>query len=483
MKLFDILKDVEYKLIQGEDKEIRIIETDSRKTSDNSLFICISGFHVDGHKFIQNAYDKGAIAFVIEKDLEEYIPDATYIKVQNSREAWSFMAQSFYKNPSEKFRLIGITGTNGKTSSTYFLEAILKEYGRKTGIIGTIGVTAMGEPVDIKFDTSTTPDPMELQHIFSHMAEKGIDDVIMEVTSHALELHKVAGIHFDIGEFTNLTQDHLDLHGSMEAYKEAKGKLFKACDISIINSDDAYSLYMQECAAGKIITYGIEKPADIKAYNVKYYNNGIKFDVSINGDTVEFSIPIPGRFTVYNALGVITCSIAMDIPIDIIKRALENLHGVPGRIQSVPNDKGIGVYVDYSHTPDSLENIICAVREFTKGKVITIFGCGGDRDRTKRPIMGEISGKLSDFSIITSDNPRTEIPSQILDDIEPGVKKAGGNYIKIVDRKEAIFYGIKMAEKGDSVIIAGKGHENYQIFADKTIHFDDWEIANEALKD
>ncbi|WP_250227382.1 UDP-N-acetylmuramoyl-L-alanyl-D-glutamate--2,6-diaminopimelate ligase [Anaeropeptidivorans aminofermentans] len=483
MKLFDILKDVEYKLIQGEDKEIRTIETDSRKASDNSLFICISGFHVDGHKFIQNAYDKGAVAFVIEKDLEEYIPDATYIKVQNSREAWSFMAQSFYKNPSEKFRLIGITGTNGKTSSTYFLEAILKEYGRKTGIIGTIGVTAMGEPVDIKFDTSTTPDPMELQHIFSHMAEKGIDDVIMEVTSHALELHKVAGIHFDIGEFTNLTQDHLDLHGSMEAYKEAKGKLFKACDISIINSDDAYSLYMQECTAGKIITYGIEKPADIKAYNVKYYNNGIKFDVSINGDAVEFSIPIPGRFTVYNALGVITCSIAMDIPIDIIKRALENLHGVPGRIQSVPNDKGIGVYVDYSHTPDSLENIICAVREFTKGKVITIFGCGGDRDRTKRPIMGEISGKLSDFSIITSDNPRTEIPSQILDDIEPGVKKAEGNYIKIVDRKEAIFYGIKMAEKGDSVIIAGKGHENYQIFADKTIHFDDWEIANEALKD
>lgn len=483
MKLFDILKDVEYKLIQGEDKEIRTIETDSRKASDNSLFICISGFHVDGHKFIQNAYDKGAVAFVIEKDLEEYIPNATYIKVQNSREAWSFMAQSFYKNPSEKFRLIGITGTNGKTSSTYFLEAILKEYGRKTGIIGTIGVTAMGEPVDIKFDTSTTPDPMELQHIFSHMAEKGIDDVIMEVTSHALELHKVAGIHFDIGEFTNLTQDHLDLHGSMEAYKEAKGKLFKACDISIINSDDAYSLYMQECTAGKIITYGIEKPADIKAYNVKYYNNGIKFDVSINGDAVEFSIPIPGRFTVYNALGVIACSIAMDIPIDIIKRALENLHGVPGRIQSVPNDKGIGVYVDYSHTPDSLENIICAVREFTKGKVITIFGCGGDRDRTKRPIMGEISGKLSDFSIITSDNPRTEIPSQILDDIEPGVKKAEGNYIKIVDRKEAIFYGIKMAEKGDSVIIAGKGHENYQIFADKTIHFDDWEIANEALKD
>ena len=479
MKLLQLLNGVKYDMYQGEDVDINSIVIDSRKVSKGDIFICIDGMRVDGHKYIESAVSSGAAAVLVQKDVE-ISGDVTVIKVENTRAAMSIMAGNFYNWPSRNYKLVGFTGTNGKTSSTYFLEAILDEANRKSGIIGTVSTRVGNNLVKTEFATSTTPDPVELQQIFGEMADSGVSEVVMEVTSHALELKKVEGLNFEVSVFTNLTQDHLDLHGSMENYKLAKADLFKMSNISVINIDSEYGAFMAGCAKGEVITYSITKPSNLQAINVVYTSQGISFDV-VYGETVHFDIPVPGRFTVYNALGVIGAAIGLKIPMEIIKKALGALKGVPGRIQSIPNNKGIGVYVDYSHTPDSLENIITSVREFTSGRIISIFGCGGDRDRTKRPIMGEISARLGDFSVITSDNPRTEDPQAIVDEVETGVSPITNNYVKITDRREAIYYAINMACSGDSVIIAGKGHESYQIFADKTIHFDDAEEAAEAL--
>ena len=476
MRLYDLLNGVDFIPVNGRNEEIENITIDSRKVRKGSLFVCIDGFSVDGHNFISQAVKSGASAIVVSKEVS-LNEDITVIKVKNTREALSYIAMNFFGNVHKNMTMVGVTGTNGKTSITYFLEAVLDRAGIKSGVIGTVGARIGDKKIDVEIATSTTPDPIELHEIFKIMYENGVKVVIMEATSHALELNKLEGITFDHAIFTNLTQDHLDLHGSMDEYKKAKAKLFENSLKSVINIDDEYSGYMVEKVKGQVLSYSIERNSDIRAENVEYLANSIKFD--INGH--KFNIPIAGRFTVYNSLAVIGTALNLGISIDIIKSALENLKGVPGRIQSVENNKGISVIVDYAHTPDSLKNIIEAVREFTTGKVITIFGCGGDRDATKRPLMGEISARLSDFTIITSDNPRSEDPEKILSDIEAGVFAITSNYLKIVDRREAIFRTIKMAKKGDTIIIAGKGHENYQIFADKTIHFDDVEVAKEAL--
>jgi len=479
MKLSKLLVGVKYEFVKGEDVEINTLIIDSRNVSKGDMFICIDGLRVDGHKYIENAAEAGAAAVLVQKDVEVN-GDVAVIKVENTRAAMSIIAGNFYSWPSRSYKLVGFTGTNGKTSSTYFLEAILDEVGHKSGIIGTVSTRVGTEPVKTKFATSTTPDPVELQQIFGEMADAGVDEVVMEVTSHALEFKKMEGLNFAVSVFTNLTQDHLDLHGSMENYKLAKAALFKMSDVSVINIDSEYGQFMADCAKGEVITYSILKPSNLQALNVEYTSQGVSFDIAYD-EKVHFDIPIPGRFTVYNTLGVIGAAIGLNIPMASIKKALESLKGVPGRIQSIPNDKGIGVYVDYSHTPDSLENIITSVREFTPGKIISIFGCGGDRDRIKRPIMGDISARLSDFTVITSDNPRTEDPQEIVDEIETGVSPVTDKYVKLTDRREAIYYAVNMANAGDSVIIAGKGHENYQIFADKTVHFDDAEEAADAL--
>ena len=479
MKLLKLLDGVKCEMLQGSDVDINNIVIDSRKVEKGDIFICIGGLRMDGHNYIDGAIEAGASAVLVQKDVA-LNGDVAVIKVENTRAVMSIMAGNLYNWPSRNYKLVGFTGTNGKTSSTYFLEAILDEIGHKSGIIGTVSTRVGAEPVKTKFATSTTPDPVELQQIFGEMADAKVDEVVMEVTSHALELKKVEGLEFAVSVFTNLTQDHLDLHGSMENYKLAKADLFKMSDVSVINIDSEYGAFMADCAKGEVITYSIEKPSDLQAINVKYTSQGISFDI-MHGEKVHFDIPVPGRFTVYNALGVIGAAIGLKIPMEAIQKALGNLKGVPGRIQSIPNDKGIGVYVDYSHTPDSLENIITSVREFTTGKIITIFGCGGDRDRTKRPIMGDISARLGDFTVITSDNPRTEDPQAIVDEVETGVEPVTDKYIKLTDRREAIYYAINMAKAGDSVIIAGKGHESYQIFPDRTIHFDDAEEAADAL--
>ncbi len=482
MNLFNLIENIDYEILQGSiQREIKYITIDSRNVRKNTLFVCIEGLTVDGHIFIENAIKSGAVAILVQKDITNIPKDITIIKVNNTRNALSYIASNFYNNPVNKCELIGVTGTNGKTSSTYFMESILKENNKNVGIIGTIDTRINGEKVEIDFATSTTPDSIELQHILNYMVEKNVDNVIMEVSSHALELHKVDGFSFKTSIFTNLTQDHLDLHVTMENYKKAKGKLFAMSQNSIINIDDPAGDYMISCAKGNVITYSIEKESDLQAYNINYSNKGVSFCININNNEEKMFIPIPGKFSLYNALGVIAASLSLGVDIEIIKLGLSKLKGVPGRIQNIENNKGISVIVDYAHTPDSLENIIKTVKEFTKGKVITIFGCGGDRDKGKRSIMGKIAGTFSDICIITSDNPRTEEPENILNEIEEGIKNINENYVKIIDRRDAIEYGIKKASEGDSIIIAGKGHEDYQIFKKETIYFDDCIVAKEIL--
>ncbi len=486
MKLENLVKNLDFDLLKGSlDVDIKFLTIDSRNVSEGALFICISGFNVDGHKFIKSACEKGAAAVLCMRDMETE-NDATVIKVKDTREALALISNNFFDRPSEKFKLIGVTGTNGKTSSTYFIETILNSVGRKTGVIGTVETRICGkkflpDEAGIHIAASTTPDNIELNMLFNVMTGKNVDDVIMEVSSHALELKKVDYCDFYIGVFTNLTQDHLDLHGNMENYCDAKARLFKMCKYGIVNADDEYFDKIIENANCEITTFGIEKDCNIKALNIKYYMDKVKFDVLIDGVIYPFELNIPGRFSVYNALGAIGVALRMGISVLDIQKGVNMIKGVPGRIQNIKNDKGFNVIVDYAHTPDGLENIISSVREFTNGKIITVFGCGGDRDRKKRPIMGEIVSKLSDFSVLTSDNPRSEEPLSIIKEIETGVKPITENYISVVDRKEAIFKAIAMAETGDSVIIAGKGHEDYEIFADRTIHFDDTEVAKEAL--
>ncbi|MBR1736738.1 MAG: UDP-N-acetylmuramoyl-L-alanyl-D-glutamate--2,6-diaminopimelate ligase [Firmicutes bacterium] len=483
MLIKDMIQNVKVDIIQGDtEKNIKGLTIDSRKVKDGYLFACIDGFTVDGHKFAKMAAEKGASVILCEKDIEDIDESVTVLKAENVRKALSLISMNFYGNPMKKFRTFGITGTNGKTSSTYFMESILKEVGRKTGVIGTIEIRIGGKKVDFDFATSTTPDSIELNELFAKMADEKVDDVIMEVSSHSLELDKVYGCMFDTAVFTNLTQDHLDLHKTMDNYCAAKAKLFKMCKKGIINIDDKYSQKIIDAAECEVKTFGIENECDYKAENIGFYTDRVKFDVMIKGEKVAFELMIPGKFSVYNALGVIAACAEAGIDSKTIQRGIANIKGVPGRIQNVPNDKGFNVIVDYAHSPDGLENIIKAVREFTKGRVITVFGCGGDRDKKKRPIMGEISAKLSDYTIVTNDNPRTEEPKDILKDIEVGIKDITDKYEMIDDRKKAIYRAIEIAGKNDSVIIAGKGHENYEIFKDKTVHFDDTEVAAEALK-
>ncbi len=485
MILKDLIKDLKYiKLIGNENVEINNLTIDSRKVDKNYMYGAIKGFNVDGHKFINNAINSGASLIVCE-DIENINKNdnIAILQVKNTRIALASICKNFYNNPTKNINLIGVTGTNGKTSTTYFLEQILLEYKKTTGIIGTIEIRENGKKLDFDFATSTTPDTIELNELFNQMVNDNIENIIMEVSSHALELHKVDECNFNIGIFTNLTQDHLDLHKNMENYCNAKSKLFNMCKIGVINIDDEYAEHIIKNANCKIFTYSIEKESDLQAINIQYFMDKVTFDININDKLENFVLNIPGRFSVYNALGVIGACLMQNIPIDVIKEGIKNIKGVPGRIQTIPNDKGFNVIVDYAHSPDGIDNIIKAVREFTKGKIITIFGCGGDRDRKKRPIMGEISAKLSDYTIITSDNPRSEVPESIINEIEEGVKHITNDYEKITSRKEAIYKGIKIAKPLDSVIIAGKGHEDYEIFADKTIHFDDTEVAKEALED
>lgn len=481
MKLEELLVGVDYTLIQGTlNQEVDKVIYDSRIKTKNGLFIAIEGYQTDGHRYISSAIENGAKIVVIQKPIAIKESDITVIQAKDTRLAMAQIGTNAYQHPSKAFQLVGVTGTNGKTSITFLLGQILESYQKKVGIIGTIE-NRIGTQV-LKAER-TTPESLDLQRLFREMVDKKVDVTLMEVSSHALELRRVVGSEFDIGIFTNLTQDHLDFHKTMENYARAKAKLFRLCKVGIVNKDSEWEHLITEGATCQMITYGIDHAADYHAKNIHITAMGVTYTLDCPEGQFEMSVPIPGKFTVYNTLAVIAAARALNIPMEHIIQSLAHVSGVPGRVQSFTSPKGYSVLVDYAHTPDGLENVLETIKEFAKGRIITVFGCGGDRDTTKRPIMGRIAAQYSDHVIITSDNPRTEDPFKILDQVEVGVKELTQNYDKIEDRETAIKHALKEAQAEDVILIAGKGHENYQILKDRIIHFDDCEVVRNYLQE
>lgn len=479
MTLSELLKDVNIKKIDGGGSmKISGIACDSRKVKPGNVFVCITGYETDGHKYAKSAVENGAVAVVAEHDLPTV--DVPCVIVDNTRKAMSEMAATFYDYPYKKFKLIGITGTNGKTTTTYLIKSILEHLGKKVGLIGT-NQNMIG---DMIMETSrTTPDSLELMQLFVMIASHNVDYVVMEVSSHALALDRVTACTFDVGAFTNITQDHLDFHKTMEEYLAAKSILFNICNTGVVNKDDARSEYLIENARCRnMITYGINQDCDLKASNIILNEDGVKFDINYGGMEEHVDLPIPGEFSVYNALTAIGCCMAENIPLDLAVDGLHSAKGVKGRIEIVRTPgTNYTVIIDYAHTPDGLLNVINAIRGFAKGRIVTLFGCGGDRDASKRPIMGKIAGELSDFCIVTSDNPRTEDPEKIIKQVVEGVKQTDCDYEVITNRFSAIEYALDHAKKNDIILLAGKGHETYQVLGKDTIKFDEREIVQKLL--
>lgn len=486
MNLSNLLKDIDYRLIRGEiEKEITGIYYDSRKVKPGSLFVCISGLKTDGHLYIDEAVKKGAAAILAEKKIETD-GKTTVILTNDSRKAMPFIAANFYNEPSKNMRVIGVTGTNGKTTTTHLLRAILQEAEKKTGIMGTLYA---------KIDESekilghTTPEAFEIEEFMSISREKGGEYVVMEVSSHALDLDRVNKIYFNVAIFTNLSQDHLDYHKDIESYKNAKLKLFKMIPkepdcFSIINADDPFAFEFLEAAAKSPYTYGISNAADVQARNVNISLKGSSFSVNYAGGEFPVKMKLVGLFSVYNALAAISFALREGIDPQNIKSALEKVQGVPGRFEQVDCGQDFTVIVDYAHTPDGLENILKTARDIVENRLITVFGCGGDRDRTKRPLMGEVAARYSDFCVVTSDNPRSEEPEAIIKDIIPGLDIIkNSRYAIITDRREAIRHAIHLGKAGDLIVIAGKGHENYQLIGEQILDFDDRKVAREFIED
>ncbi len=487
MKLEDILKGIDNLKINGDtDINITKVTSDSRKIKENSMFVAIKGFETDGHKYIPDAIRKGVSAIIIEKgaDVQKYeIPkNITVIESTNTRLTLALASANFYKNPSKRFDLIGITGTKGKTTTSYMIKNILEKAGKKVGLIGTIA-TYIGDK-KIEDSERTTPESEHLQELFSKMVEEDVDTVVMEVSSQSLMLDRVAGCNFKYVLFTNFSEDHISAreHKDMEEYFNAKLKLFELCKNGSINIDDPKVCTIKDIMPdSNLLTYGIYKEADLKAENIQITNKEVTFDVTYNSEKENIKIGIPGEFTVYNALAAMSIALKLDVNMKIIKESLKNI-SVCGRSELVPNKLDIAIMIDYAHSSKSLENILTATKGYVKGRVISVFGCGGDRDAKKRPQMGEISGKIADYTIITSDNPRTEDPQLIVNQIEEGIKNTNGKYECIVDRVEAIEKAIRMANKDDVVILAGKGHEPYQEINHVKYPFDERIIVNEIIE-
>lgn len=479
MELKKLLEGISHEMIQGSsDAQICKIEYDSRKVTLGDLFVCVTGFQVDGHVFASGAVQKGAVVLVCERMPQDIPPQVGIVLVENTRVALAQLSANYYHHPSKEMKVIGVTGTNGKTTITYLMKSILDRWGYKVGVIGTIE-NRIGDRV-IPTER-TTPESKELQELLRQMKAEGVSHVVMEVSSHSLDLHRVDGVEFGLGIFTNLTQDHLDYHKTMENYKIAKSLLFQRTEKAVINLDDAAGEYMVAVSPGEVLTYGVNTKADLIAKEIKISALGTDFILDYKNNLYPVHLHTPGRFSVYNALGAIGGALFLGIPLEDILQGLKENQGVTGRFQAVNSRKGCQAVVDYAHTPDGLDNVLRTAREFVRGKLIVVFGCGGDRDKTKRAIMGEVAGNGADFCIITSDNPRTENPQIILDEVEVGVQKTACDYEKIGDRREAIYRAAQLATAGDVIIIAGKGHETYQIFADKTIHFDDMEEIRKAF--
>ena len=488
MNLKKILVGIDGIKAKGEiDREVTSIENDSRKVKEGSMFFAIKGFTTDGTTFIPKAIENGAKVILVEEgscDLKSLnIPEeVTLLVVPDARYAMAIGACNYYDNPSRKFKLIGVTGTKGKTTTTFMMKAIFEKQGIKTGLVGTIAMYSGDRK--IKDSDRTTPESIELQEVFAQMAEDGCQVVIMEVSSQSLKLNRVAGCDFDIAVFTNFSEDHISPkeHPNMQDYFESKLKLFKMCKCGFVNIDD-----LQVCKVPKLVpdcnieTYGIDNSCKLLAKDITITNSYVDFKVKIGDKNERIKVDIPGRFTVYNSLAAISVALKLGCSTENIQEALVNIK-VPGRSELVDNPKELTIMIDYAHSPESLQNILNAVKSYTRGRVISVFGCGGDRDTTKRPIMGEISGKTADYTIITSDNPRTEDPQKIVDQIEEGIKKTKGKYTVIVDRIEAIKHAIDIAGKKDIIVLAGKGHEPYQEINGVKHPFDERIIVNQIMK-
>ena len=470
MKLKDLLKGINV-IECAADPELNIeaVAYDSRKVVSGSLFVAVSGFATDGNKYIPMAMEKGAMAVVTAKKPEQDVP---YILVESDRKALAMLGVNFYGHPAGKMTMIGITGTNGKTSVTLLLKHLLeKTLGAKVGLVGTMG-NMIG---DVELPTErTTPESFELQGLFAQMVEGGCTHCVMEVSSHALTLDRVGGVHYDVAAFTNLTEDHLDFHKTMEAYCDAKAELFRRCDRAVLNRDDEWFDRMVSGATCDVLTTSVKEAAGLKAENLELLSDGICFTVVMGEKKVQVHLPIPGKFTVYNALTVLGVAVQLGLSLEAAAEALTTAQGVKGRVEVVPTPgQPYTVLVDYAHTPDGLENVLSSVRGFCKGRLIAVFGCGGDRDPIKRPIMGAIGVKLADRTIITSDNPRTEDPMAIIRDITANLEE--GSWEIIEDRRKAIRYAMDIAKKDDIIVLAGKGHETYQEINGVKYHLDERE--------
>ena len=472
MKLRDLLRDLTI-LETNADMEMTIsgVSYDSRKTERGDLFTAMAGYETDGHKFIPMAREKGAACVLCQRRPEG---DAPYVLVSDSRAALAQVSRNWYGDPAAGLTMLGVTGTNGKTTTTYLLKDILEQAkGAKVGLIGTNQNMIGGEVLPTE---RTTPESFELQGLFRRMADAGCTHVVMEVSSHALFLKRVAGVRFAVGIFTNLTQDHLDFHGTMENYCDAKALLFRQCDVGVYNADDSWSERLMAGAACRKVSIG-EHEADLAARNIRLAAEGISFDAVTAGETVPVHVGIPGGFMVYNTLGVLAAAQAVGVPLQDSARVLLHSAHVKGRVEVVPTPGDYTMLIDYAHTPDALENVLTAVRGFAKGRVVALFGCGGDRDRTKRPKMGAIAARLADFVIVTSDNPRTEQPSAIIADIVDGMIGTETPYVVVESRIEAIHYAMDHAQSGDVIVLAGKGHETYQIVGHEKRHLDEREVV------
>lgn len=458
-----------------EDTDIKGITIDSREVRPGYVFLCICGFERDGHDYASAAAEKGAAAIVAQHEVNADVPT---VVCDDTRAAMAEIAARFYGEPEKKLKLVGITGTNGKTTVSYLIKRILETAGKTVGVIGTNEILVGNRDVGIKSSTPTTPNSLELRKIFSKMLEMGAEYVVMEVSSHALDLHRVDGLTYKTGVFTNLTRDHLDYHKTMENYFHAKRKLFDISEYGVINVDDAYGKKAAETAPCKLMTAGTGD-CDLRASEIEISADGVRFAVTHQGKTYCAELAVSGMFSVYNALCAVGAALSLGIDMETALDGLKRESGVKGRLEKVPTNTDYTVIIDYAHTPDGLENVLNAVNSFKKGRSIAVFGCGGDRDRTKRPIMGEIGTRLADLAIITSDNPRTENPEEIINEVAAGAKS--GEYTAVVNRRDAIKYALSVAEKDDIVLLLGKGQETYQIIGKEKKHFDEREIVKEIL--
>lgn len=490
--LKDIISTLDVQQVQGDQNvSIQDITADSRAVKLNSLFIALDGATVDGHNYIDKAVDAGAVAVIVSKPVT--VPaDVCVITVDDTRQAMMVCVPYFFDYPANRMRMVGVTGTNGKTTTTHMIRHILKAQGFKVGVIGTVHIMIGDTSYPIH---NTTPDVVDLQHILDQMVQENVEYCVMEVSSHALALGRVSGVEFDTAVFTNLTQDHLDFHKTFENYLAAKCKLFEQVSApnqvkdnkgAVINIDDSYGYRVMEKTTAPTITYSTLGKGTLNASDVHMSTKNSQYTVNYKGESYPVSMNTTGLFNVYNTLAAIGACLQEGISMEAIDTALKTFSSVPGRFELIEEGQDFAVVVDYAHTPDGLQNILETAKAIKENRIIIVFGCGGDRDATKRPIMGRIAAEYGDKIYVTSDNPRTEDPVQIVKDVEVGVKEAlreGTSYEVIVDRREAINHAIHDAKAGDIVIIAGKGHENYQILKNETIHFDDREEARKALKE